>query len=983
MVKAERDLFMRVLVVSAADATNLSIQNVLIEMVSRGHHIEVFAQNTDRKSIRMFEELHLPIHSVKELSPKIVSRFDIAFCGTDAMDILRFEDIYVFCYNFLFNGSITAGADFMFTLCKKRNASVIEDCATMPIGIPKNDTPKTLSTKKQFLYIDAGHLPFAREGKVQLAKMLLNICNSFPMYKLVIKPRWLLTDTENLTHGNLIHIYNVLVEVTEGNLPDNLIMLQEHLNLQTLIDESETIITTSISCFLDATLRGKGVIVVEGLTNEDQCEMRINKSLKREYQNAAEAHCLVNYKNVVENLPKGKMCSNEYIDQLLPYRTGASGKIVDVIEYIYFNYLKLKKYPKIQNYEYETYKQEMTADKLMNIKELRYKRMKNSVLRASRMLDYIDAEIDYSSYFELLNETYHSFQDSENGYKMLLDSMVHERRKILIENQDKLMSDPINQAYLLAALYDEEQYENILNMPEDLILCKESYEFYLGRIYSVFGNSYNACEHYCKFLLEANKRTFCKFPQENKWGIKTAYTYLFKIYNGANIAPDIFAKLYVQLYEKHNENLLQFSLMQKVQKYLPVIAEEIKNSNSEIAFQCLSLYAKNNNLYNITPLRKKVSAVSKESITVKKSALYKIHNIVLWLPRKIRGGILCLKEHGWKYTVHRMIEQFTDWVKYKPFVRPFREFRANILPGYYQYIDLIHEFGEDSYIYLSAGGTGDVYISGLYYDKYIESKGNSKTAVYVLPGESCYQIATLFQIKRLKKIPRINWIDLLKLFRFMGDAVRLEMLYYHIFVVYTGCLTWIESYKGWNLYNLIHAVHFGNLDINDVQLPLFVNDEEELSLLFEENGLIPGRTVVLAPYAKWPPKIPEYFWLQLVKKLKEKGFLVCTNSAGKEEPAIQGSVAISFPYSIAVPFLEKAGYLVGLRSGFLDIVEQAKCKRVALYPYNCAKRGIANGTAQGSFSLNAMFNSHDWLELETRPDNLDDVIEKIISFYIE
>ena len=46
-----------------------------------------------------------------------------------------------------------------------------EDCATMPIGVPKNDTVITESSKKQFLYIDAGHFPFGEKGKQQVANI--------------------------------------------------------------------------------------------------------------------------------------------------------------------------------------------------------------------------------------------------------------------------------------------------------------------------------------------------------------------------------------------------------------------------------------------------------------------------------------------------------------------------------------------------------------------------------------------------------------------------------------------------------------------------------------------------------------------------------------------------------------------------------------------------------------------------------------------
>lgn len=54
--------------------------------------------------------------------------------------------------------------------------------------------------------------------------------------------------------------------------------------------------------------------------------------------------------------------------------------------------------------------------------------------------------------------------------------------------------------------------------------------------------------------------------------------------------------------------------------------------------------------------REKTGLVSyNEYVAIHKSWSYRIGRFITWLPRKIRGGIRCLKEHGWKYTFDRFL----------------------------------------------------------------------------------------------------------------------------------------------------------------------------------------------------------------------------------------------------------------------------------------------------------------------------------------
>lgn len=384
-------------------------------------------------------------------------------------------------------------------------------------------------------------------------------------------------------------------------------------------------------------------------------------------------------------------------------------------------------------------------------------------------------------------------------------------------------------------------------------------------------------------------------------------------------------------------------------------------------------------------LRLKFRTVNKSYLSIKRSLSYKLGRGLTCIPRFIWNFAKNIHKNGVKIALSDCLEsvkqEFVKWKRFPPY-RMLYLFVHYIWNGYRQYALLLKEYGEDAYIHLSAGGTGDVYISNLYYNRYIELKGRKENAVYVLPGESCYQTTKLFDITRAKKIEKERWIDLLHLFRFLGEkSVRIDMLYYHIFVVHTGYVTWLESYKGWNLYRLMHAIHFSDLTEKDIERPKFHYDKKRIVKIFFDNKLKLGKTVILSPYAKWPPAISSIFWENLVDELKKKGYTVCTNSIGESEPPIKGTKPVFYSYDLAVPMIEAAGYMIGLRSGFLDIIESAEARKVALYPYNCKKRGIADGTAIGSFSLNEMFGRNDFLELEISDQNMDEIINMILEYF--
>ena len=302
---------MKVLVLTHLDATNYSIANIVRELLNRGHIVEGYGYFTDEHNIKMFRNL-IEIKPLAELTDERIDLFDVIFAGLDVIDRVRKSHKYIFCYNFLFCGNMISDCgDFMFTQCDNRNLDYDEECASMAIGNPKftQINTKKEGESKQFLFIDSGHYPFGEEGRKILARLLLDIAESYPDYQLVIKPRFLAGDI-NVTHRNDDHIYQVIFGESNGHIPENLVMLQEHLNMNTLIDASDLVLCLYTTAYVDVILRNKKLIIIDGLPSQETFDLRNATIWKKQREVLARSGCMCHYTKVMEMMPDGFMASD-------------------------------------------------------------------------------------------------------------------------------------------------------------------------------------------------------------------------------------------------------------------------------------------------------------------------------------------------------------------------------------------------------------------------------------------------------------------------------------------------------------------------------------------------------------------------------------------------------------------------------------------------------------------------------------------------
>ncbi|MEA4924881.1 MAG: hypothetical protein VB084_06155 [Syntrophomonadaceae bacterium] len=166
------------------------------------------------------------------------------------------------------------------------------------------------------------------------------------------------------------------------------------------------------------------------------------------------------------------------------------------------------------------------------------------------------------------------------------------------------------------------------------------------------------------------------------------------------------------------------------------------------------------------------------------------------------------------------------------------------------------------------------------------------------------------------------------------------------------------------------------------QQPVFSADSEKINRLMTDNNLESGKTVLLAPYSTGLADylLPELFWTELAKGLTAHGFSACTNCSGDERP-VEGTRRLFIPIREIVPFLDKSGYFISIRSGLCDVISTSKCKKIVIHTQTA--KWWSDGMSLWYTGLNHMGLCSDVVELECRGDNWDELRDEIINTMLQ
>jgi len=249
----------------------------------------------------------------------------------------------------------------------------------------------------------------------------------------------------------------------------------------------------------------------------------------------------------------------------------------------------------------------------------------------------------------------------------------------------------------------------------------------------------------------------------------------------------------------------------------------------------------------------------------------------------------------------------------------------------------------------------------------------------------CVLIVTKNSVKKLAVVLGYKYIELitfeeanrnwLLLMRMMGEHLNVQNAVYHGL---NNILESLASYSKLNFRDSFTKYVFHLRNEVDPIYPMFPKRKEYVLAQFKDYGLKLGKTVVISPYAgHFIALIDEEHWKKLITALTEKGYSVCTNCGSSKELPLPGTKAPFIELQDCVEFVEMAGYFIGVRSGFCDLVCMANCKKIVIYETGAPASSI------DYFGFKSMGIGRNIIELINDCIHIDDLIECVIEKIIE
>lgn len=291
------------------------------------------------------------------------------------------------------------------------------------------------------------------------------------------------------------------------------------------------------------------------------------------------------------------------------------------------------------------------------------------------------------------------------------------------------------------------------------------------------------------------------------------------------------------------------------------------------------------------------------------------------------------------------------------------------------YNRVIKKYGNVPIFVCPYTGTGDIYLIGTFWEQFMQAN-HLNDYVFMVLSKACEKVARLFPIKNVCTFDKKADCDyLIRYYMLCPNKVNLTILNDSWKQVHTNPLECFRGYRGLGFTEMFRKFVFHLSDTVMPRHPVFRDAREEIGRLFDQYQLRAGCTVVLSPYSNTLADLSIDFWENLAERLQEAGFCVCTNCGGDTEPAIKGTAGVFFPLDIAPQVVEAAGYFIGIRSGFCDVVSGAKARKVILYQ---AGERFFNSSTYEYFSLQKMGLSKDSVEIQFVSDD-DALCQKVLQ----
>ncbi|MFD3271569.1 tol-pal system YbgF family protein [Paenibacillus dendritiformis] len=517
---------MNIIIIAGRDSANYPLVNVAKALIASNHRVTIVGLYNEYAHIRMFINNNLDFIHIKDLNyQELIKKIHVCIIGenlnSDEHDIIKElsrRNIFTVTFANLFdNALVYSYANLVFCQGKNKELELQNrgyKFNTCVIGNPQFDQLDRAKRERNLnsdirnvLFLEQGMYPVGGKGKGELARVLISLAVDNPQINIRIKPRYLPDDT-NLVHKCKEHLYDYIMEHLRGKeKPKNLELLNEHVELENLINETDCVMTMFSSAYLGGAIIGKKTLLISGLPSDDIDECK-NVRIKRAFKHLGESNCVVDYREVGNFIQNGLVMNEEYLEnEVFHYHETCSYKIVEVLEWLYKNVISKELFLDNVTCDYTNYRDKMgmsiykrgRAGKYINSMKCYY----HEKIRQLNNLNYdLDEVIGFNNIFSL-GHVYDDYRSSLLNvsipsevviqmFKENLDFKINILKyQIHTEHYKDWVTDLSKQKYIIRYLYESGCGE-VLLQPDFKVLAHFEYYYYCGKLL-FHDNKYSEC----------------------------------------------------------------------------------------------------------------------------------------------------------------------------------------------------------------------------------------------------------------------------------------------------------------------------------------------------------------------------------------------------------------------------------------------------------------------------------------------------------
>lgn len=224
-------------------------------------------------------------------------------------------------------------------------------------------------------------------------------------------------------------------------------------------------------------------------------------------------------------------------------------------------------------------------------------------------------------------------------------------------------------------------------------------------------------------------------------------------------------------------------------------------------------------------------------------------------------------------------------------------------------------------IYCPFSALGDVYYMMAYLPCFLAKRNIFDYVVFTVGG-ACRDVAEMFGAKYSEAISQTEMDESIQAVLYTRESDAFIPHQDRPYVVNLARALYVKKIPLESVYKYgVFGLEVGCTPSKPVKLKKYAVPEQMLK----------GKSVIISPYAKSVTNISWDYWKRVIQYYRNKGYPVFTNAVHGEE-TLPGTIRLEIELAQMQSAAEQAGTFIGLRSGLCDVIREAACKKIALYP---------------------------------------------------